>query len=142
MKKELTLEEIHEELLCQLRDITAVCDRYGIRLTVVTNPLFFRTYETACENGYLDYLYGLADVCEYVNFSSISNVTTECGNYYETSHFTPYVGWAMIEIVYNGFEDDILRDQGFGYPVNAQNKDAFLALLQEQLDQPPAGQTP
>ena len=24
MKKELTLEEIHEELLCQLRDITAV----------------------------------------------------------------------------------------------------------------------
>ena len=131
-----------EESLQDMRDLKELCDRYGIRLTVVTNPLYFRTYETACENGYLDYLYGLADVCEYVNFSSISNVTTECGNYYETSHFTPYVGWAMIEIVYNGFEDDILRDQGFGYPVNAQNKDAFLALLQEQLDQPPAGQTP
>ena len=27
MNKELTLEEIHEELLCQLRDITAVCSR-------------------------------------------------------------------------------------------------------------------
>ena len=30
MRKELTLEEIHGELLSQLRDITAVCDRNGI----------------------------------------------------------------------------------------------------------------
>ena len=30
MKRELTLEEIHEELLEQLPDITAICDRYGI----------------------------------------------------------------------------------------------------------------
>ena len=29
MKHELTLEEIHEELLEQLRDITAICDQIG-----------------------------------------------------------------------------------------------------------------
>ena len=30
MARELTLEEIHEELLCQLRDITRICDAHGI----------------------------------------------------------------------------------------------------------------
>ena len=35
MKKELTLEEIHAELLEQLRDITAVCERYGIEYNLM-----------------------------------------------------------------------------------------------------------
>ena len=39
MKKELTLEEIHEELLCQLRDITAVCDRNGIEYNLMCGTL-------------------------------------------------------------------------------------------------------
>ena len=41
----------------------------------------------------------------------------------------------MIEITYNGFEDAYLRDQGFGYRVNAGNRDDFLKLLQMQLAQ-------
>ncbi len=121
-----------EESVSDMKDMVDLCNRYGIKLRVVTNPLYYKTYEVACENGYLDYLYELAGVCDYVNFSSISNVTTDCGNYYETSHFTPYVGWAMIEIVYNGFEDELLKEQGFGYPVNAENRDDFLKLLQSQ----------
>ena len=39
MKKELTLEEIHAELLEQLRDITAVCDRYGIEYNLMCGTL-------------------------------------------------------------------------------------------------------
>lgn len=131
-----------EESLQDMRELKELCEKYGINLTVVTNPLYCKTYEVACENGYLDYLYGLADVCDYVNFSSLSNVTKECGNYYEASHFTPYVGWAMTEIVYNGFEDELLKSQGFGYPVNAENKDAFLALLKEQLTSGQEEETP
>lgn len=124
-----------QESVDDMRALVDLCEQYGINLTVVTNPLYYKTYEVACENGYLDYLYELAGVCEYVNFSSISNVTTTPGNYYETSHFTPYVSWAMIEITYNGFEDAYLREQGFGYRVNAKNRDDFLKLLQAQLAQ-------
>ncbi|MBO4902204.1 MAG: hypothetical protein J5518_05370 [Lachnospiraceae bacterium] len=123
------------ETIADMRELAALCEQYGIDLKVVTNPLYYKTYETACEYGYLDFLYELAGVCSYVNFSSISNVTTTPGNYYETSHFTPYVGWAMIEITYNGFRDDLLRDQGFGYVVNAENRDDFIALLKEQLQE-------
>ena len=39
MKKELTLEEIHEELLEQLRDITAVCSRHGIQYNLMCGTL-------------------------------------------------------------------------------------------------------
>ena len=39
MKHELTLEEIHEELLEQLRDITAVCDQYGIEYNLMCGTL-------------------------------------------------------------------------------------------------------
>ena len=39
MNKELTLEEIHEELLCQLRDITAVCSRHGIQYNLMCGTL-------------------------------------------------------------------------------------------------------
>ena len=35
----LTLEEIHEELLCQLRDITSICDRHGIRYNMMCGSL-------------------------------------------------------------------------------------------------------
>ena len=39
MKRELTLEEIHEELLRQLRDITAVCNRNGIEYNLMCGTL-------------------------------------------------------------------------------------------------------
>ena len=39
MKRELTLEEIHEELLEQLKDIVAVCDRYGIQYNLMCGTL-------------------------------------------------------------------------------------------------------
>jgi len=39
MSKELTLDEIHEELLCQLRDILAVCRRHDIRYNLMCGTL-------------------------------------------------------------------------------------------------------
>ena len=39
MKHELTLDEIHEELLEQLRDITAICEKYGIEYNLMCGTL-------------------------------------------------------------------------------------------------------
>ena len=122
-----------EETIDDMRALKELCDRYDINLKVITSPLYYKTYEVAAQNGYLDFLYELAGVCEYTNFSSISNVTTTCGNYYETSHFTPYVSWAMMEFVYNDFSDEFLMGQGFGVKVNCENRDDFIALLRQQL---------
>ncbi len=122
-----------DEVLTELRELRELCEANGIELIVVTNPLYYKTFETACENGYLKFLSGLADVTDYVNFSGISNVTTTPSNYYETSHYTPYVGWAMTEITFRGFQDEFLRKQGFGFFVTAENKEELLAILTEEL---------
>ena len=39
MKRELTLEEIHGELMCQLRDITKICDAHGIEYNLMCGTL-------------------------------------------------------------------------------------------------------
>lgn len=38
-EKKLSLPEIHEELLCQLRDIVAVCERHGIEYNMMCGSL-------------------------------------------------------------------------------------------------------
>lgn len=38
-EKELTLEQIHEELLCQLRDITTICERHNIQYNLMCGSL-------------------------------------------------------------------------------------------------------
>ena len=38
-EKKLSLPEIHEELLCQLRDIVAVCERHGIEYNLMCGTL-------------------------------------------------------------------------------------------------------
>ncbi len=123
------------EVIQDMRELVTLCNQYNIHLTVVTNPLYYKTFETSCEDGYLEYLYALAEVTDYVNFSSISNVTTTPSNFYETSHFTPYLGWAMIEITFNGYEDEYLRNQGFGYKVTKDNRDELMTILKRELDE-------
>ena len=39
MKIEMTLDEIHEELLEQLRDITKICDAHGIEYNLMCGTL-------------------------------------------------------------------------------------------------------
>ena len=38
-EKKLSLQEIHEELLCQMRDITAICERHGIEYNMMCGSL-------------------------------------------------------------------------------------------------------
>ena len=44
MSKELTLEEIHAELLEQLRDIASVCRRHGIEYNLMCGTLLGSIY--------------------------------------------------------------------------------------------------
>ena len=39
MSLDMTLDQIHEELLCQLRDIVGVCDRHGIQYNLMCGTL-------------------------------------------------------------------------------------------------------
>ncbi|HOO28154.1 MAG TPA: hypothetical protein PLU43_06785 [Lachnospiraceae bacterium] len=120
------------EATAQIQEFVDICEQYDINLTIVTNPLYCKTYERDLENGYLEFLDALADVTDYYNFSSFSNVTEGTGNYYEASHFIPAIGRMMIDAAYNGEVDPVLLKQGFGVKVTAENKEEFIEFLREQ----------
>ena len=101
----------------------------------MTNPLYHKTYQRDVEAGYLQFLYELAGVVDYYNFSSFSDITTADCNYYETSHFIPYVSDKMMRTVYEGEEDDALWHQGFGIYVTAENRDEVIYFLEYQAEE-------
>lgn len=121
-----------DDVMADIRELKAVCEENNINLRIVTNPLYWKTYQRDIENGYIDFLYALAGEVEYMNFSSFSDITLDEHNYYETSHFTSEVSQKMMEITYNGEKHDNLWQQGFGVKVNKDNRDEFIYFLKYQ----------
>ena len=103
-----------------------MCDANGIELVIFTNPMHVLTYEKAVENGYRDFLSGLAQVTDFYNFSGINDITTNNDNYLETSHYMPQVGDRMLDVMFKGRADERLLEQGFGYRVTCGNCEEFL----------------
>ena len=105
------------QALEEIRQLKELCDANGIELVIFTNPMHVLTYEKAVENGYRDFLSGLAQVTDFYNFSGINDITTNNDNYLETSHYMPQVGDRMLDVMFKGQADERLLEQGFGYRV-------------------------
>jgi len=123
----------NEEALEDIRNLKALCEENGITLYLVTNPLYYSTYEWDLENGYYDYIKGVSEITDFYNFSCFSDVTLNYKNYYETSHFTPEVGRMMIDRVTDTPSKD-LTEQCFGVYVDENSRQAFLDKLKWQAE--------
>ncbi len=121
-----------DESIAEMQEFIDLCEENGIHLTVVTNPLYYKTYALDLENGYLDFLTELANITDYYNFSSFSNITMGNSNYYEASHFIPAIGNIMIDAAYNGNVDPALESQGFGVKITKDNRTEFMEFLRSQ----------
>ncbi|MCR4655039.1 MAG: hypothetical protein K5770_02220 [Lachnospiraceae bacterium] len=121
-----------EAVIEDIRQIKELCDENGITLRLVTNPLYYKTYTRDVQNGYIDFLEALSGVTDFWNFSSFSDITTDEGNYYESSHFTPEISAMMIDVVFNGTSDEELWKQGFGIHVTQENREEFITFLRYQ----------
>ncbi|MCR4924034.1 MAG: DUF1574 domain-containing protein [Lachnospiraceae bacterium] len=124
-----------EEAVKDMADIRKLCDENGINLIVMTNPTYFKTYALGVERGYINFLEALAEVTDYWNFSSFSDITVNEAYYYETSHFTPEVTKMMVDMAISGKKDDRLWSQGFGIHVTEENKEEFIAFLKNQAEE-------
>ena len=121
-----------DEVMADIRELKQICEDNGINLRIMTNPLYYKTYQRDIENGYIDFLYALAGEVDYWNFSSFSDVTMDEHNYYETSHFIPAVSYKMMDAVYYDKVDQGLWNQGFGVKVSKDNRDEFIYFLRYQ----------
>lgn len=116
------------QALEEIRQLKALCNANGIRLIVFTNPMHQLTYQKAMENGYREFLAGLAQVTDYYNFSGLNGITTDNGYYLETSHYKPEVGDMILQAIFEGTVDGELKEQGFGYYVTEENCEDFLRM--------------
>ncbi|MBR4718902.1 MAG: hypothetical protein IKP31_01525 [Lachnospiraceae bacterium] len=124
-----------DEVMADIKELKQICEDNNITLRIVTNPLYYKTYQRDIENGYIDFLYALAGEVDYWNFSSFSEITMNEQNYYETSHFVPAVSYKMMDVVYYDKVDQVLWDQGFGVKVSRENRDEFIYFLKFQAEE-------
>ena len=122
-----------------IAEIANICKEKGIKLILLTNPIYETTYKDAVEHGYFDLLKYVSQECEFYNFSSLNNYTKDSHYYFESSHYRPALGM-LVEKVLFGTEEEkaqIRKDAGdelWGINVNAENVDFVIQNLRGQLE--------
>ena len=118
-----------------IREISDICRENNIELILFTNPMHRITYLASVKDkDYLRFLEGLAEISDFWNFSSLSDITTNNANYIETSHYRAEVGDIMIDIMCNGKSYPELQAQGFGVKVTKENARDFIEMLRRQAE--------
>ena len=114
-----------------MKEISALCEEYGINLIVFTNPIYYRTYQQSKFYGYDNFLFWLSGASGggYYNFSGESAITMDRRYYYESSHYTEELGDMIIDRIFYGKTDESLESQGFGMYVTDDNIEEFKTAL-------------
>ncbi len=120
--------------LNDIKEFAELCRTSGIELVIFTNPMHHITYKASVKLSYFEFLEGLAEISDFWNFSSLSDVTLSNDLYLETSHYKAEVGDMMIDFMCNGRTDPELQAQGFGLKVTRDNIKDFIGVLKKQAD--------
>ncbi len=76
----------------------------------------------------------LAQVTDYYNFTGLNEYTSQDQYFFETSHYKPEVGYAMVDAMCYGKVPEDLATSWFGMLVTADNVSDFTEYFQEQID--------
>ena len=121
-----------DEVLEEIEEIVRLCKENNTELVVFTNPMYDITYKASLEKDYMSFLYRLADITPFYNFSGFNNITLDSNYFQDPSHYKTEVGDMLIEVMLNGGQYDELYEQGFGVYVTPENVEEFLDILDEQ----------
>ena len=86
-----------------------------------------KTYLKQDWNAYIKFLKGLAKLTNYYDFSGLNEITTNNFNYYETSHYRPFIGDLMIKRLFSD------RIENFGVLITAENINEVIKLKNKEL---------
>lgn len=113
-----------------LMELKKICNKQKINLKFIVNPIHKITYNNINKKVYFDFLSKLINVSDFYDFSGINKVTSNNYFYYETSHFRPIIGDAMINFIQNNQRIDSIPN--FGEYVTKQNFKTHLNDLKNQ----------
>ena len=128
-------KEAHKDI----EEIISLCSEHGIRLVLLTNPMYQTLYRNSVEDGYFDFLRSVAQKCEFYNFSALNNYTTNPRYFFEWSHYRPALGLLVEKALFGTDEEreGIRREAGdalWGARVSAGNVEEIIAHLRRQID--------
>ncbi len=129
---EYTSSEPPQECIQALTEIRDICESNGIELVVYTSPVHGATYREAASKGYLDFLVDAAEVVDYYNFSGINEYTDDQTYYFDNSHFVPYVGLKMEEVMFSGARNEDVT--AFGAYITSAGSAELVKHLEGQLE--------
>ncbi len=80
-----------------LSEIKQILENNKTEYKLIINPLYDQKSISKADLNYLEIAFGHENVNDY---SGINDMTESKGNYYETSHFKPFIGKRIIEEMY------------------------------------------
>ena len=88
---------IQKESLAMLQAIRRMQTKQKFEFNIIISPLFNQERLAAGDKKVLENLFGEAHVFD---FSGVNAITTNTGNYYESSHYKPFVANQILDSVY------------------------------------------
>jgi len=111
-----------------LREINALCIENDISCTYFINPMHVRTYTMQNIDDFSNFLWKVGDISDFYDFSGINAVTTDNFCYYETSHFRPFIGDSIIDVLFHNKPSE----SGFGVRITKENIDSVLEIRKQR----------
>jgi len=112
-----TMDEV-DACLASIARIKAMCEEAGASFTVVISSIFDGELDSFYNEDSMRFLYELAGICDYWDFSGYTPVSVDPRFYYDYAHFRNSVGAMMITRMFGG---DLYVPDGFGEYVTAEN---------------------
>jgi hypothetical protein len=117
--------------LKDIQDIIFFCREHAINIKILINPIHKVSFLATDYQSFFDFLRQLASITNYTDFSGINKITTNNFFYYETSHYRPIVGEAMINYAFYNKRIDSIPE--FGAFIKKGNVELHLDSLRKNI---------
>ncbi|MBP2660155.1 MAG: hypothetical protein H6Q69_3187 [Firmicutes bacterium] len=120
------------QTIADLREIKNIAEENHIELIVFINPIHKTTYLDTNQDEFDEFKRELATITDYYDFSGLNEITTNNYNYYETSHYRPFVGDRILERILD--EEKHNREETFGVYVTKNNVEQHIQKLRMDIE--------
>ena len=130
LSHEYTENDRIQETIGELAELIRLSEQHSFTVTLFINPIHHFTYLHHNLPLFMQFKKALAELTDYYDFSGLNSITTDNNQYFETSHYGPYVGDLIIARVFDTGEP---VPEDFGHLVTGENFSSHSEMLRRQL---------